>query len=266
MVFLLLLVVSVPAYTFWSQNNSAVKILKEAEALFNDGLYKAAIDKCKEVIRIAPRLYPAYNILGNIHGQEIGNEEEAISYFEKSLALQPKQLALYNNIASLCYRQARFNEAVSYLKKGLRYYPGQFNLNLNSGLVYFFHKKEAKTAVDFFNKALEKRPENERLLYVTGIAYLLTNKPELSLEYVTRLREVGNEYLASELEGYIRPDYEDTSIDMQEVMQNYYSKPPQSKTVPAEEKAETEVEISNEPELKIEGQGKVWIKQRFEKK
>lgn len=74
-------------------------LLKDTEDLFNQGYYEETEANCRKILGMNPNFYPAYNILGSMYAQKEGNENKAISYFEKSLAVKPGQPNICNNIA-----------------------------------------------------------------------------------------------------------------------------------------------------------------------
>jgi len=69
-----------------------------------------------EVIRLAPRLSRAYNVLGVISDQQ-GDTRSGRQYFEKALELNPRSKAALMNLAKLSMIERKFEPALALLER-----------------------------------------------------------------------------------------------------------------------------------------------------
>jgi len=245
--------------------------LRAAQESFQQGNFDDAEEKCLKAVKTNPRLFPAYNLLGAIYSAKTGEEEKAIAYFRTSLAIAKKQPQLYNQIAALYNRMNMMDEAVTVLEEGLRFSPGDFGLNYNLGVLYLIDKHDADGAVEFFTTALKEQPDNERLLYITGFAHVLAGEKAQALGYITRLRDLKNEYLAVKLEDSMREREVGTGIDVGGAMEDYSREPAPAAPVSGDEvngvrSAGTPSSVTvGRPSSKAGGAGRVTIKQTYRK-
>ena len=248
------------------------KYLRAAHESFQQSNFDSAEENCRKAVKINPRLFPAYNLLGAIYSAKTGEEEKAIEYFRISLDVAKKQPQLYNQIAALYNRMNMLPEAVTVLEEGLKFSPRDFGLNYNLGLLYLIDKHDADGAVEFFTKALKEQPDNERLLYMTGFAHVLAGEKAEALSYITRLRSINNEYLAVKLEDSMREREMGKGIDVGGAMEDY-SKEPAPAEAPLSEDAADNVTmvgtpssvLTAKPSSTAGGAGKVTIKQTYRK-
>ncbi|MDD4957075.1 MAG: tetratricopeptide repeat protein [Candidatus Omnitrophica bacterium] len=220
---------------------------------------------CQEILSINSNVYPAYNILGFIYASREGEQQRAISYLERSLNIVKEQPMVYTQIASLYNQMGDLDTAIEYMEKGLEMDPGDYQLNYNLGLMYFLEKHDPYKASECFIAAGKKEPKDERLLYITGFNFVVMGDKAKALEYVTRLRNIKSEYLASRLEASMREKEEGNTLDVTGAMQDYTvapqhapdgSTPPQGPAVTA----------SGEPATTVTGTGELTIKQTFKRK
>ena len=238
---------------------SLYEIMRETQDLYSAGEYAQAEENCKRALEDSPDFYHAYNILGSIYAQQNGMEQDAIDYFAKSAEINPRQAEVLNHIGSLYNKIGNVDEAVLHYKKSIEIDPGNFYSNFNLGILYLVEKQDAFNAVTALQAALKQRPQYDRLLYLTGIAYLLTGENFAALESVTRLREIKNEYLATQLEEVIRRFSHGGNVDMTEVMTEYTEQP----------KAELEPPQSpgvtlGPPKTRVSGTGTVSVKREIQ--
>ena len=91
-------------------------LFQSAFAEFERGELQKARDSFVEVIRIAPKLSRAYNILGVVCNQ-LGDQQSGRQYFEKALELNPRSKPALMNLAKLSIVERRFNDALSILER-----------------------------------------------------------------------------------------------------------------------------------------------------
>ncbi|MFH1768841.1 MAG: tetratricopeptide repeat protein [Candidatus Omnitrophota bacterium] len=236
-------------------------LFKETEVLLDEKDYGRAEENCRKILSIDRESYIAYNFLGRIY-MDKGEEEKAIDYFSKSIDIYPYQPSLFLAIASLKNKLGNAKEVFLSFEQGLKYNPEDFSLNYNLGLLYLLEKQDPHKALALLNKAESLRPISDKLAYLLGITNLLTGKNFLSLEYVSILRDLNKEYLAMQLENFIRKYSEGSSIDISNVMQVYSNQPD---NLPSQKEAVKQNLSIDNPVTKVSGSGTLQIKQQFKK-
>lgn len=247
------------------------QLLRDAQKMFSQGQYVMAEIACKKLLDQQPDVYYAYNLLGAIYSLKTNYEYEAISYLTRSLELNPRQAnidIIYGNIASLYGRIGEVDRALEAMQQGLAACPESFPLNLNIGTVYLFDRQDGAAAYPYLEAAHRLRPDQDRALYLLGIAQIDVGKRFDAIEAVTELRLRRNEQLAAELERQIRGFDAGRMLDLQQLKQS--AVPPRTtgsevSVVPAAPAAEKESEplpAAGSPS-KMNVEGTVTIKTRI---
>lgn len=209
-----LLIFTLCASAFSDGKSEMRGLLEEAEKAYDDALYPQSEALCNTIIESYPNAYPAYNLLGMIYAAKDGQQGRAISYLERSLAISPKQTAVYNAIGSIYNQMGQPDDAIAYLEKGMKREPDNYELNFNMGMTYLVSKRDANKAIGYFMEARKKKPENDKLEYLIGLSYFVKGDNSMALDSVTRLRHLNNEYLASSLEEHMRKAADGKAADM----------------------------------------------------
>jgi tetratricopeptide (TPR) repeat protein len=262
----LIIILFVLLDSFLAADSLSVKdLFKKSYNLYQDKKYEEAIVVSNQILESNPKFYPAYNIIGLCKTNQKRNVLDAVFYFEKSLAITPKQPQIYNFISVLYNELGMREKGFSYIKKGLKHNPNNFLLIYNAGLTSLLVKRNPYVALDFFQKAEQINSGHQRLLYLLGISYLFSNQKEMVLDMITRLRKDGSREFAWKLEELIRKSEEGEKIDLGGAMKFYSQQPREGKSKIENEKKQEKIETS-QPETKLKGKGTIYIKQKFQKK
>jgi tetratricopeptide (TPR) repeat protein len=112
-----------------------------------------------------------------------GDYERALECYEKALASQPgfpdarvEMTRAVSYLARRAYRANKTEQAIGYLRQGLRHDPLSFVLNRNLGLVHLTTGKPAEARV-YFSKILAKVPTDFVVNRLEGRALLQLGKP-----------------------------------------------------------------------------------------
>ncbi|MFH1791788.1 MAG: hypothetical protein ABH885_07405 [Candidatus Omnitrophota bacterium] len=213
---------------------SAKDMLVVAQTLMDEERYEEAETYCRMAIEENPKLYPAYNIMGVISSKRPGYEHKAISYLNNSLAIRHDQPEVYAVLALIYNNLSDTEQSINCLKEGLKYSPDDFKLNFNLGFTYFFVIQDPYRAIAYLKKAEKSNPYYDKVIYMLGVAYLITNKVPQAVESINRLRAMRSEYLAAQLERFFRQARGNESLNMREVMTDFVN----SAQVNASEKKE----------------------------
>lgn len=191
-----------------SPRQQVVELLRETEKMIERGEYASARQNCEDVLAISGELFPAYNYLGRIE-LELENDEEAISYFRKSLEIQPEQPALYQRLHVLYRDNDMMEKAIDVLKEGIEFFPKDFTLNYALALMFLVERHDSEKALEYFKQAESSGEGDANFKYVMGFCLVQTGRKEEALEQVTELRQEKHEVLARRLEDLIRTPKEE---------------------------------------------------------
>jgi tetratricopeptide (TPR) repeat protein len=85
----------------------------------------------------------------------LGNETEAIKYFDQAVKLYPTHAATYGLWGTFLHRTGKINEAIDKYQQALKMDPNQPEMSYNLGLAYF-SQKNYKKANQLAQKAYEQ--------------------------------------------------------------------------------------------------------------
>ncbi len=125
------------------------------------GTWKNTTTLFEEALRINPRNYLAYNILGLEEGKQ-GRHEHALYYYYMSVKINPKFDSAYNNAGNEFLMLDKYREAYNCYQKAILINNKLAIAYYNLGVLFALNKR-ANEAVIYFNKALAITPD-----YING--------------------------------------------------------------------------------------------------
>lgn len=194
---------------FAQQDNAEVtpevqRLYTDANAASQKGDTAAAIEKYREIIKLAPHLAAAYNNLGVLYfnQHDFGN---AASVLKRGLELNP-DMPTATAMLGMSYVQLGSEEkAEPLLRKTLRWDPKNDQVEMMLARV-LINQGKLEEATSHLNNFLARNPKNQEAWYMLGKAYL-----QLSENALKRINEIDpNSIVAHEIAG-----------EIDESMQNY---------------------------------------------
>ncbi len=182
---------------------SVKDVYEQAVEAYNKGQFKQAIDLYGQIIQVLPTFAPAYNGLGLAVKGDVGDEEKAIEYFKLAIHYDPQYAQSYDNLGRIYYERQDFDLAQASFEKALKLDPNLYSSRSSLAWIYLLVKVNPAKAVGQFKKALELNQQPNTYLGL-GLAYFSNNQRAEALEIVTKLRGMGQENSALQLEGAIR--------------------------------------------------------------
>lgn len=119
------------------------------------------IDKIKS----NPKDVEALNNAGNVY-RATHQFKQAAEYYQKALAIDPKNAAIRTDLASCLYYTGDVDGALSELDRALSYDPNFFGALLNSGLIRLRAKKDTDGAIASWQQILKTKatPEQKEMI------------------------------------------------------------------------------------------------------
>lgn len=135
----------------------------------------------RDVTAKAPENYRGHNNLAEIL-QKKGENQEAVSHFEKALALQPRSPDVLRNLGTALEREGRTAEAIGYYRRALEVRPEFAPALTDLGTIELKQGKTAK-AGELFVRALKSSPEYPQAHHGLGCVLIRQGKWEEAGEH-----------------------------------------------------------------------------------
>ncbi len=118
--------------------------------------YDDAIREYNDLLKSDPKNAPYLNMVG-IAYLNLGNNNQAKKYFDRSSKADKKYASPLNNLGMIWYQQKNYRRAIRQYERAIQIDPGQAGLYANLGFAYYNTKKYTE-AFQQFHKALELDP------------------------------------------------------------------------------------------------------------
>jgi len=115
--------------------------------------------------------------------------DEAISYFEKVLEIDPNHVDALSNIGGLVSTIGKHDEAFSYLDRALEIEPNHVRALINKGILLAF-LGESDEGAFYFEKALEIEPDNVDALSNRGVQLVNEKNYQEAIIYFEKVIEI----------------------------------------------------------------------------
>lgn len=163
-------------------------LLESASYDYLEGDYESALEKLlkAEIVGVSDEevLIDLYSVTGNTY-LELDDYENAISYHEKALALDPDSVVCVVNLAVSHRKNGDMDKAKELYMKGLEIDPEYAELNSSLGSLYIL-ENEPEKAIEYFEKAI-KLDDNLAVAYANAaLAYAMTGDMETADDYLNK--------------------------------------------------------------------------------
>jgi len=149
----------------------------------------------KEAIKIHPNYKAAYLLLGN-SSNYLKEYEQAIKYYNQALAIDANDANAFNNLG-ITYRDAGkfygekgdFANAEKYLNKALEMRGDEYEILRLLGVLNGTRGNHS-LAIQYFQKAVNKEPQNAQALFNLSAAYQYAGDPENAQRYLLQAQAI----------------------------------------------------------------------------
>jgi tetratricopeptide (TPR) repeat protein len=148
---------------------------KESEAA---GDTDSAIANYQQIIKVAPRLAPAYNNLGLLYFRQ-ARYEQAIAVLEQGLKVAPRLSSAHALLGIAYFQLNKYEDARSHLEAALHANPADDNaaLMLAKDLMSL---NDFRGAADRLQQLAKRQPDNQEVWYLLGKAYMKLSEQALA--------------------------------------------------------------------------------------
>jgi tetratricopeptide (TPR) repeat protein len=133
-----------------------------------------------------------YNVLGLCWVAD-GKTPKAETAFRTALALNPYQPNYLVNLATLCWKSGRPEEAADWYRKGMALCPKEALYPLNLGRLYLREGKPLQ-AIPELQTAWGLAPQNPDVLHGLGEAYEKIGQTDLAKQWFDKARTVSAKF------------------------------------------------------------------------
>jgi tetratricopeptide (TPR) repeat protein len=196
----LLALIAIPLMAQSSSNEvtpAVQKLYAEAKAAQQQGDDNTAIDKYRQMLRLAPHLAPAYNNLGMLYFNH-HEYAEAVPVLERGLSLDA-DMPTATALLGLSYFELGENQkAEPVLERALRANPADENVQMSLAHVLLNLGKNQE-GIRSLNEYLARHPKDQQAWYLLGKTYL-----QMSEDALGKVNQIDpNSYVAHEVAGEI---------------------------------------------------------------
>jgi tetratricopeptide (TPR) repeat protein len=128
-----------------------------------------------------------------------GDEDKTIEYLKIAISYDPKLTQAYDNLGRIYYSRQDIDHAQEYFEKALKLDPNLSSACLSLAWINLLIRSRPRTALKYF-KMVAKVSQDPKVYYGMGQAYFASNQREGAMDMITKLRDLGDEDLASRLE------------------------------------------------------------------
>jgi tetratricopeptide (TPR) repeat protein len=122
-----------------------------------------------------------------------GNAPEAVDYFNRAIAEDPKYEMMYYNLAQAHMNLKNFDEAIRAIRQCLKLYP-DYNRGLNLMGMAYLNKNNYEDALQVFRRNMMVNPKYVASYYYAGVIYAQNNDLKTALKYLEEAIEVNGRY------------------------------------------------------------------------
>lgn len=169
-------------------NNSDESVLGLLYSIFDDlKNYQQAILYLKKLILINPKNHLYHYNLG-VLSAEIGQTENAINSYKTTISLNPKYVGAYANLACI-YEEKDLNKAFSFAQKAYEINKNEIKtILLNARILRKMYKNKA--SIDFLNSAVLNFSKEPDLYFELALNYMDKSDYKTALEYYEKAIEI----------------------------------------------------------------------------
>ncbi|KAL4438348.1 hypothetical protein ABPG74_009771 [Tetrahymena malaccensis] len=148
------------------------------------------IEKRQNLVEKIKTLFPQNFIVYQILGDLEPNSQQQMSYYQKSIELNPDQTYSYKKIAELNYKLNQYQESIKYYQILIQKNPKDSQSLYVCGKISHYQLKNLEQAKEFYLKAIEFDSKNTEILFDLSNIYEKFGNYDQSLELIKNIKEL----------------------------------------------------------------------------
>lgn len=152
---------------------------------------KKAILNLQKAVELQPDFKEAQNQLAQLLQHE-GDWDEALKHYLKFLELDPNQPDTYVNIGALLMKKGELSQAIKYFNHALVLDPDHYEAHYNLGATYL-SLQNAEEALKHYMRCLNKNPEAETYFNI-GVIYMYKDRYQDAIDYFNTALQLKPDY------------------------------------------------------------------------
>ncbi|EAR84979.1 tetratricopeptide repeat protein (macronuclear) [Tetrahymena thermophila SB210] len=147
-------------------------------------------EKIQSLVQKVKNLFPQSFIVYQILGDQESNLQQQMSYYQKSIELNPDQTYSYKKIAELNYKLDQYQESIKYYLILIQKNPKDSQSLYACGKISHYQLKNIEQAKEFYSKAIEFDSKNTEILFDLSNIYAQIGQYDKSLELIKNVKEL----------------------------------------------------------------------------
>jgi tetratricopeptide (TPR) repeat protein len=160
--------------------------------LYSQGQFSTVVEQAQALTRQYPKAFIVWNILGASKAQ-IGNHDEAIEFYNKSITLKPDYAQAYGNMGNTLKDQGKLKEAIEAYNKAISLKPDYAEAYSNMGATLQDQGK-LDEAMEAYNKCISLKPDYADAHNNIGVALKDQGKLEEAIEAYNKALALNPDY------------------------------------------------------------------------
>ena len=152
-----------------SENNLSVMMQNKGLAAFNSKNYLEAYNSFKYIANVLPK-DSTFNLYTAIAANNAKLYDEAINYYNKTLAINPSNPSIYHELGRVYLTKLDTTAALKIFEDGSAIHPNNVNLIFDALNIYL-NRGQSAQKIGKIETAIAKDSTNKTLRFVAGIAY-----------------------------------------------------------------------------------------------
>ena len=148
--------------------------------LYNQGQFLTVVEQAQALTEQYPETFIVWNILG-ASTAKIGKQDEAIEFYNKSIALKPDYAEAYGNMGNTLQEQGKLDEAIEAYNKAISLKPDYAEAYSNMGAT-LQELGKLDEAIGAYNKAISLKPDYAEAYSNIGVALKEQGKLDEAIE------------------------------------------------------------------------------------
>ena len=155
-----------------------------------------AIGYYKKAIALDPKDHVAYNGIAEVYRDNKNDMTEAMEWYQKTLSVKPRERKAEFGMGYCLNSTDKYAEAIPYLKIAVEEEPTYTAAFVELGYSHYMLSKFSD-AIYYLRKAIDLNPETENAYYYSVLVYIAQKNKTMAQKMVDKLSDLSSKYVAT---------------------------------------------------------------------